>query len=74
VSNYAVWHVGELVTRWFAWRERLGRATSHQQRMSYVGELRVIEEEMERRFFELEALTPTQPRPKPPDAFQGLRP
>lgn len=51
MSNYAVWDMGALTRRWLEWRKRLGRATSHQQRMSYVGELRVIEEEMERRFF-----------------------
>lgn len=51
MSNYAVWDVGDLVKRWIEWRERLGRATSHEQRMSYVGELRVIEDELERRFF-----------------------
>lgn len=57
MSNYAVWDMGELTRRWLEWRRRLGRATSHQERMSYVGELRVIEAEMERRFF------PTRKRP-----------
>jgi hypothetical protein len=51
MSNYPVWTVENLVKRWLEWRRRLGRATRHEERLSLVGEIKVIEDELERRFF-----------------------
>jgi hypothetical protein len=51
MSNYAAWDLYSLMKRWVEWRHRAATSPLIQQRSSYTGELRVIEAEIDRKFF-----------------------
>ena len=51
MSDYTTWDLYSLGHRIIEWRRRIRESHSDQQQRSYLGELRVLEREFNRRFF-----------------------